>query len=298
MQRRILVTGGTGQLGTALLPRLAPLGVVLAPGRSELDLAADDVARRVADLKPTHVVHAGAATDVERCEREPAWAYAVNAEGTRRVAEACRVVGAWLLYVSTDYVFDGTKGQPYLEDDRPSPLNAYGRSKLAGETSLRALAPHWAIVRTAWLYGDIGRNFVATILGRLRAGTSLAVVTDQVGSPTYAVDLAEGILRLVACQASGIFHLTNSGACSWFDFARAIARGVGADPTRVAPITSADLGLHARRPAYSVLSNTAWIRLGQPPLRRWDAALRARLAQEVVPPPQVSGTLSVPLELR
>jgi len=281
MERRVLITGGTGQLGAALIPYLRPLGVVMAPGRQELDLTADDATARMVTFNPTHVIHAGAATDVERCEREPAWAHAVNAEGTRRVAEVCRVLGAWLLYVSTDYVFDGTKGAPYLEEDPPSPLNVYGRSKLAGERYLQALAPRGAIVRTAWLYGDSGRNFVATILGRLRSGAPLAVVTDQVGSPTYAIDLAEGIAQLMSREAVGTFHLTNSGACSWFELARAIVREAGADPSSVAPITSAELALRARRPAYSVLANAAWAGLGLPPLRPWDAALHARVAREV-----------------
>jgi dTDP-4-dehydrorhamnose reductase len=280
MARRILVTGGSGQLGAELLPRLATLGTVLAPGRQALDLAHDDAIARLVDLRPTHVVHAAAATDVERCEAEPAWAQAVNAEGTRRVAEACRRANAWLLYVSTDYVFDGAKGRPYVEDDPPAPLNAYGRSKLAGEQVVQTLMRRWAIVRTAWVYGHVGRNFVATILRRLQSDEALQVVTDQVGSPTYAADLAEGIAHLVAQEASGTFHLTNGGACSWFEFARAIAHEVGADPGRVQPISSAQLRLRARRPAYSVLANRAWEAFGGAPLRPWRDALRARLARD------------------
>jgi dTDP-4-dehydrorhamnose reductase len=280
MGRRIIVTGGMGQLGTELIPRLAKLGTVLAPGRQELDLASEDSVARLSALRPTYVVHAAAATNVERCEREPTWAHAVNAEGTRRVAEACRAIGASLVYISTDYVFDGAKGAPYLEGDPPRPLNAYGRSKLAGEAYVEAWAPRWAIVRTSWLYGRVGQNFVASILRQLQGDRPLTVVTDQVGSPTYAGDLAEGIAHLVACEATGIFHLTNSGACSWFEFARAIARAAGADPTRVVGITSAELGLRARRPAYSVLANAAWASLGFPTLRPWPAALHDRLAQE------------------
>jgi dTDP-4-dehydrorhamnose reductase len=214
MGARLLVTGRTGQLGTELIPRLAKLGTVLAPGRQEVDLASEDAAARISALKPSHIVHAAAATDVERCERDPAWAHAVNAEGTRRVAEACRAIGASLVYLSTDYVFDGTKGSPYLEGDPPKPLNAYGRSKLAGEAYVQAYAPRWAIVRTAWLYGQVGRNFVASILRQLQGDGPLTVVSDQVGSPTHAADLAEGIAQLVACEATGIVHLTNSGACS------------------------------------------------------------------------------------
>jgi dTDP-4-dehydrorhamnose reductase len=282
MERRILVTGASGQLGTELLPRIATLGVTIAPGHQELDLTSDNAVSQIVALRPTHVLHAAAATDVERCEVEPAWGQLVNAEGTRRVAEACRDVGAWLLYVSTDYVFDGSKRSPYVESDPPTPLNAYGRSKLAGEEHVRVLAPRWVIVRTAWLYGHVGHNFVVAILRKLQAGELLKVVTDQVGSPTYAADLAEGIAQLVAHGAEGIFHLTNSGVCSWFEFAQTIAREVGADPARVHPITSAELNLRASRPSYSVLANAVWITLGLRPLRPWQAALQTRLVHDGV----------------
>ena len=277
MARRILITGGSGQLGTELIPRLSRVGTVMGPGRQELDLTSDEAVDRIIALQPTHVVHVAAATDVERCEREPAWAYALNADGTRRVAAGCKAVGAWLLYVSTDYVFDGAKRCPYVEADPPAPLNIYGQSKHSGEAHVQATVSRWAIVRTAWLYGYVGRNFVATILQRLRAGAPLAVVSDQIGSPTYAADLAEGIIRLVEREFTGIVHLTNSGSCSWFAFAQAIARGIGADPKCIAPITADELGMQARRPAYSVLANAAWNALGLPPLRPWDSALSDRL---------------------
>ena len=292
MARRILVTGGSGQLGTELLPRLSRLGTVMGPGRQALELTSEAAMAQIIALQPTHVVHAAAAADVERCEREPSWAQAVNAEGTRRIAEACQRLDAWLLYVSTDYVFDGTKSTPYVETDVPAPLNVYGRSKLGGEMQVQATAPRWAIVRTAWLYGHVGRNFVGTILQRLQAGERLTVVTDQIGSPTYAADLADGITHLVAREAVGIFHLTNSGSCSWFTFAQAIAHAVGADPARITPITSEMLGTRARRPAYSVLANAAWSALGLPLLRPWEMALRDRLARAEPSPPAayVSGT--------
>jgi dTDP-4-dehydrorhamnose reductase len=278
MARRILVTGGSGQLGSELIPRLAKLGTVIGPGRQELDLTSDAAVERIIACRPTHVVHAAAATDVERCELEPAWAQAVNTDGTRRVAEACKALGAWLLYVSTDYVFDGSKSTPYAEADPPAPLNVYGRSKLAGEAQVQAMGTPWAIVRTAWVYGHVGRSFVTTILQRLHAGAPLSVVTDQVGSPTYAPDLADAIMQLVERDSTGILHLTNSGSCSWFALAQAIAREVGVNPARIAPITAEKLGLQARRPANSVLANTAWKALGLPPLRPWDTALRARVA--------------------
>jgi dTDP-4-dehydrorhamnose reductase len=286
MVRCILVTEGSAQLGTELLPRLAGLGRVIGPGRQALDLTSDEAIQQIIPLQPTRVVHAAAATDVERCEREPGWARAVNVEGTRRVAQACQAVGAWLLYVSTDYVFDGTKTSPYVETDPPGPLSVYGQSKRDSEVQVQAIFPRWAIVRTAWVYGRVGHNFVKTILKRLQTGDELTVVTDQIASPTYAADLAEGMTQLVAREAIGIFHLTNSGSCSWFALAQAIAAEVGADPARVRPITSAELALRARRPAYSVLGSTAWGALGLPPLRPWENALRARLA--------VPGALSYP----
>jgi dTDP-4-dehydrorhamnose reductase len=277
MARRLVVTGGSGQLGRELVPRLAKLGTVLAPGRPELDIASEAAIARLLALRPTHVIHAAAATDVERCEVEPSWAHAVNVDGTRRVVEACRLAGAWLLYVSTDYVFDGRKAAPYVETDAPAPLNAYGRSKLAGERLVQALAPRWAIVRTAWLYGHGGRNFVATVWRKLEAGGVLHVVTDQVGSPTYAVDLAEAIAQLVAHDVTGIVHLTNSGSCSRFELAQAIARQANVDAARIQPTTSDALGLRARRPAYAVLANAAWQALGFAALRPWHEALLARL---------------------
>jgi dTDP-4-dehydrorhamnose reductase len=276
--RRILVTGGGGQLGIELLPRLAELGMVIAPVRKTLDVTSDEAIGQIIALQPTHVVHTAAATDVERCEREPAWAQSVNVEGTRHVAQACQALGAWLLYVSTDYVFDGTKRAPYVETDPPTPLNVYGQSKRDGEVQVQTIVPRWAIVRTAWVYGHSGRNFVDTILKRLEAGDHLTVVTDQIGSPTYAADLAEGITHLVGHEATGTLHLTNSGSCSWFALARAIAAEVGADPARIQPITSAELALPAPRPAYSVLAHAAWCALGLPPMRPWETALRARLA--------------------
>ena len=276
---RIVVTGADGQLGVELVRALAPQGEVLGTTIDDLDLREASCAERVAALRPDWVVHAAAATDVDGCERDAAGAFAVNGEGTRRIAEGCRRANAGLVYVSTDYVFDGEKDRPYLEADDPGPLNVYGRSKLAGEEATRALAPRWAIVRTAWLYGVHGKNFVKTILDRARAGQPLRVVDDQVGSPTYAADLAEGIALLLAGGHTGVFHLTNSGACSWFAFAREIVRLAGFDPGIVTPMTSAELDRPARRPARSILASAAWKAAGLPPLRPWPEALAAMLAR-------------------
>ncbi|MEK7205627.1 MAG: dTDP-4-dehydrorhamnose reductase [candidate division NC10 bacterium] len=246
---RILVTGADGQLGTELVRALAPHGDLIPVTQADLDVTDRRCAEFVAALQPEWVVHTAAATDVDGCEREPERAMAVNAEGTRRVAEGCQRAGAGLVYLSTDYVFDGRKGAPYAESDPPAPLNAYGRSKLEGEQATRRVASRWTIVRTAWLYGVHGRNFVKTILGKAAAGEPLRVVDDQVGSPTHAGDVAEAVARLLSQGRTGMYHVTNTGTCSWYEFAREILRLTGYDSTAVAPISSAELNRPARRPA-------------------------------------------------
>jgi dTDP-4-dehydrorhamnose reductase len=275
---RILVTGADGQLGVELVRALAAHGELIPSTLADLDITHPRSADKVAALRPEWVVHAAAATDVDGCEREPEHAMAVNAEGTRRVAEGCRRAGAGLVYLSTDYVFDGGKGSPYAEWDHPAPLNVYGRSKLEGEQATRNVAPHWTIVRTAWLYGIHGRNFVKTILAQIAAKEPLRVVKDQVGSPTYAGDLAEAIALLLSRGRRGVYHVTNGGSCSWYEFAQEILRLAGHDSSTVTPITSAELDRPARRPAYSVLENAAWNAAGFPPLRPWREALAAMLS--------------------
>lgn len=275
---RIVITGADGQLGMELVRALAPHGELIPSTLADLDVTNSGCADQVAALQPEWVVHTAAATDVDGCEREPEQAMTVNAEGTRRVAEGCRRAGAGLVYLSTDYVFDGSKGSPYDEWDHPAPLNVYGRSKLEGEQATRNVAPHWIIVRTAWLYGIHGRNFVKTILGKVAAGEPLRVVKDQVGSPTYAGDVADAVALLLSQGRTGIFHVTNTGACSWYEFAREILRLAGCDSITVTPITSAELNRPARRPAYSALENGAWNAAGFPPLRPWREALAAMLS--------------------
>jgi dTDP-4-dehydrorhamnose reductase len=202
----------------------------------------------------------------------------VNGDGTRRLAEGCRRIGAGLVYLSTDYVFDGRKEAPYVEEDTPAPLNAYGRSKLAGENAVREVAPRWAIVRTAWLYGTHGKNFVKTICQKAAGGGPLQVVDDQVGSPTFAADLADAMARLLSGGLTGIYHVTNSGSCSWYEFAREILRLAGFTSVSVRRISSEALDRPARRPGHSTLANAAWQAAGLPPLRPWPEALAAMLA--------------------
>lgn len=275
---RILVTGAEGQLGVELVRALSVHGEVIGVDIAELDVTHPQCADRIAALAPGWVVHAAGATDVDGCEREPDVAMAVNAEGTRRVAEGCRRAGAGLVYFSTDYVFDGRKGAPYTEGDPLAPLNAYGRSKLEGERAVRSLASRWLIIRTAWLYGTHGKNFVKTILKKVEAGEPLRVVDDQVGSPTYAADLAGAVALLLSRGLTGVFHVTNSGSCSWYEFTLEILRLTVADVNSVKRITSEELKRPARRPAYSVLENAAWRAAGLPSLRPWSEALADMLA--------------------
>jgi dTDP-4-dehydrorhamnose reductase len=276
---RILVTGAKGQLGVELVDRLGRSHDVVGLDLPDCDITKPEVAHVIADMQTAWVVHAAAWTDVDGCERDPDRAQLVNGEATRRVAEACRAADAGLVYLSTDYVFDGRKGGPYVDTDPPTPLSAYARSKVAGEDAARALAPRWAIVRTAWMFGVYGRNFVKTILERAAAGEPLRVVDDQVGSPTYARDLAEAIGQLLSRGLTGIYHVTNAGSCSWYAFARAILEDAGLANIPVSPMTTAELGRPAPRPAYSVLANDAWAAAGLPPLRPWREALAAMLAE-------------------
>ena len=276
---RVLVTGAKGQLGVELLDVLGRDHDVVGLDLPELDITTPEATRVIAEARPAWVVHAAAWTDVDGCERDPERAVLVNGEGTLRVAEACRAVGAGLVYLSTDYVFDGRKGAPYLETDPVSPLSAYARSKVAGEEAVRAVAPRWAIVRTAWLFGVSGKNFVKTIVEKAGAGGPLRVVDDQVGSPTYARDLAEAIAQLVSRGLTGTYHLTNAGSCSWYAFTRAIVEEAGMAHVAVTPMTTAELGRPAPRPAISVLANHAWVAAGLCPLRPWREALSAMLTE-------------------
>ena len=270
---KVLITGAGGMLGQALVRVLS--GHDLVPlTREALDVTdGQAVERAIRTAAPKVVVHAAAWTHVDACEADPDRAFRVNAHSTRHVALACRARGAACCYISTDYVFDGTKPDPYLEEDAPNPLSVYGASKLAGEREIQAHLDRFWIVRTSWLYGPGGRHFVGAILARAKAGESLRVVSDQVGAPTLTVDLAEALATLIRTQAYGTYHLTNGGACSWYDFALRILQLSGLGTTPVKTVSSAELHRPARRPANSRLKNARWEALGQRPLRSWEAAL-------------------------
>ena len=256
---RILVTGAAGQLGSELMALLEPIEhhQVVGPTRTQFDLAdRDQVLGTINDTYPDLILHGAAMTAVDACESNLDQAYLINSLGTRHVAEGARRVGAHVVYVSTDYVFDGAKQTPYLEWDATNPQSVYGRSKLGGEAEIE---PGWTIVRTSWVCGFHGANMVKTLL-RLADGTGpLRFVADQVGHPSFADDLASMVLRLGIERRPGIFHVTNQGAVSWYEFVREILSAVGGDVGRVEPITTAELDppRPAPRPANSVLDNAA-----------------------------------------
>jgi dTDP-4-dehydrorhamnose reductase len=287
-----LVTGLGGQLASDFVDVARPLGqTVFCRGltRAELDVTdpfavKDTVAewcRVVRSDSPDHrvvVVNAAAYTAVDAAEEDEETAYAVNATAPALLAQACAANGARLVHVSTDYVFPGDRvgGPPYEVDDEPGPKGAYGRTKLAGELAVRELLPDasW-VVRTAWVYGATGKNFVKT-MARLEAQReTLSVVADQHGSPTWSRDLARGLWALAREDApSGTYHCTGSGSTTWHGFAQAVFEELGADPGRVQPISSADYPVPAPRPPYSVLSPQAWESAGLPRMPEWRDALR------------------------
>jgi dTDP-4-dehydrorhamnose reductase len=281
---KIAVLGAAGQLGRDLCCRLP--GEVTPVTRADADLACPGAVGRVLHaLRPAVVVNCAAYNLVDRAESEPASAFAVNTWAVRELAIACRDLDALLVHFSTDHVFglDGSRRVPWREDDAPGPVSMYGLSKLSGEYVVRGTCPRHLVVRTCGLYGRRGSggkggNFVLTMLRLAEQGRPLRIVADQVCTPTATADLADIVVHLLERGATGLFHATNSGSCSWYEFARAIfaAAGVRAEVT---PITSAEYGAAARRPVYSVLDSGALRSLGAPPLRPWQEALE-RFLQE------------------
>jgi dTDP-4-dehydrorhamnose reductase len=276
---KILLTGPTGQVGWELAPQLARLGAVIAPDRQALDLADLDAIRaRVRDLRPDVIVNAAAYTAVDRAESEPDLAFAINATAPGVLAEEAKRLGSLLVDYSTDYVFDGTKAAPYTEHDAPNPLSVYGRSKLEGERAIQASGCRHLILRTSWVYASRGHNFLLTMLRLGAERPELRVVDDQRGAPTWARDIADATVKLLAAPPTGLFHLTAAGETTWHGFATEIFRRAALTPV-VKPIHAAAYPTAARRPANSVL-DTAKLRHGTgiaiPP---WADRLAACLAE-------------------
>jgi dTDP-4-dehydrorhamnose reductase len=273
---KLLVTGAGGMLGQEVVgaARRAGHGVV-ALAREDLDVMdAEAVEKRMVAERPDAVINCAAYTNVDGAEEERATAFARNGEAPGTVAAAAGEVGASVLHISSDYVFDGRKGAPYVESDRPAPASAYGESKLAGEGPTAAANPRHFVVRSAWLFGPGGRNFVDTMLRLAANRDEVRVVDDQVGSPTSCADLAEALLALVATDAYGIHHVAGAGACSWAELASETFRRAGVD-CRVVPISTEEMGRPARRPPYSALRTE---RPETPRLRPWQEGLAGYLA--------------------
>ena len=277
---RILVTGASGQLGAELC-RILSEDTIVQKDLPDFDLSRSDIEAQILASRPDLIIHAGAYTDVDGAEREPARAMAVNAGGTEQVARAAAKLGAKLIYVSTDYVFDGSQRTPYREEDAPRPLNQYGLSKWRGEQAVAASGAKALIVRTAWLYGRSGKNFVKSIMRAAQDQPVLKVVDDQRGCPTHAEDLAAALATLIRQDVTGLLHVTNRGDCTWHEFAEAIVREMGAS-VPVLPITTQQAGRLAARPAYSVLSSDRLASFGVV-LPHWKDALKRFMSGHRVP---------------
>jgi dTDP-4-dehydrorhamnose reductase len=276
----IVITGANGMLGHALTDALHArhLKPILLP-RAQCDLANPDDVQKIFDHRPTLLLNCAAHTKVDLCEQEPELANRINGAAVGEMAALAKMHGTTLVHISTDFVFNGRGTKPYKIDEPLAPLSAYGKSKLLGETQLQKNAPnHWLIVRTAWVYGRHGANFPRTMVTVARAGKPLSVVSDQIGAPTYTVDLAAAILSLLDQKAHGIFHVTNSGQTNWCDFARASLAEFGIDHP-VSAITSADWEKQkptaAARPRYSVLDLSDLHRATARSMRPWKEALAA-----------------------
>ena len=279
---RVLVTGANGQLGHDVMASWGAAGdELLGTDLGELDITRRD---HVHDLlvawRPDVVVNCAAWTAVDACEADPEQANSANGFAVRWVAEACDSIGARLVHISTDYVFDGTKSSPYVETDTPNPQSVYGSSKLMGEREALEIGDAATVVRTSWVCGAVGSNMVRTVQKLVADGKPMAFVNDQVGHPTFTADLAPALRRLVTERVSGLVHVTNQGAVSWYEFVREVVRLLGADPDRVRPITTAELDppRPAKRPANSVLDNAVWRSLGWPMTRDFREPLREMLA--------------------
>jgi len=262
-------------LGSDLLLQLGRKHEVTGLDMDEIDISAQEQCRKaIAENTPDVVINAAAYTNVDGCEKEKDLCFAVNAGAVKNIAESCRGKNIRLVHFSTDYVFDGNGKEPYIEDSLCHPVNVYGASKLAGERYLQELSNNYILIRTAWLYGKNGKNFVRTILEAARTKNKLEVVDDQIGSPTYTKDIAAAVDLLIERNITGIFHITNRGSCSWFQFAEKILQEAGIAGVKVLPIKSDQLTRPAKRPHYSVLSMQKFIQTTGKIMQPWQLALQ------------------------
>lgn len=263
----VCLLGGTGQLGHELQKELRDENIYIF-GRKDFDITNIDKSYEVLkDVRPNVIIHAAAVTDVDLCEDRRDLAYKVNGKGTENIAEISNRLNARLIYISTDYVFDGEKGDSYNEEDMQNPINVYGKSKYCGELEVIKHLEKYNIVRTAWLYGHKGKNFIKSILNLANNNSLLTVVNDQKGCPTYGLDLSRAIKELLKSDEYGILHFVNDGCCTWYEFAEEICRIKNIE-AKIIPISSTDIQLKAKRPKNSSLNNNSSIKL-----RHWRDAL-------------------------
>jgi len=271
---KIVVVGARGMLGTDLMQVLASR-VVTGFDLPELDITDAERSRELLrDVHPDVIIDAAAMTHVDYCETHAEEAFRVNGQGTGNLAAAAHALGARLVYYSTDYVFDGTGAGAYLERDAPNPQSVYGKSKLRGEEFVRSACPDHLILRTSWLFGRHGTNFIRTIVNAAREGRDMRVVNDQRGSPTYTRDLAARTLTLLEKNGRGTYHVTNSGSCTWYELARQAVAWAGIAGVRIEPVKTQEYPRPAPRPACSILANARMLQEGYPPMRPWEEAAR------------------------
>ncbi len=289
---RILVTGSSGMLWQALCAKLADRHEVIGIDIKEvagcklqvadffqLDITDRNlIIQKIEEVAPDIIIHCAAYTDVDGCELNPEKAQELNVAATATIAEGCKLTSSYMIYISTDFVFDGKKKSPYTEKDKPNPINVYGKTKLEGENAVKDALDKYLIIRTSWLFGKGGKNFVDIILSRAKKEKELKVVNDQVGCPTYAIDLAEAMSSVIGSQLSVIrgrlLNITNPGSCSWYEFAREIIDLAGIKDVKIFPISSEELGRPAKRPKMSVLDNTQFRQISGRYLPPWRDALR------------------------
>jgi len=277
---RILVTGARGMLGTEVVKTLEMCGhevwgTDISSKEDKIDITRQDQVRyALSSFKPSWVVNCAAYTNVDLAEDHEDQALALNGKGPDLLAHACRKLSVRLMHISTDYVFDGTKGKPYTEDDSPNPINVYGASKLAGENAIRHAMDDYIIVRTQWLIGHKGRNFVSTILSAAQINERLRVVNDQWGSPTFATDVARAITQLLEADARGVYHVCNRGKATWYDLASKAIEIVGLS-TQVMPVSTDEFPRPARRPPYAVLSTKKFTEKTGKVMPLWQTSLES-----------------------
>lgn len=281
---KILIVGSQGMLGTDLFSEFRSAGEVKGADLAELDIAQFGQCRRIiSGFRPEIVINAAGFTRVDDCESHEQIAFAVNAEGPGNLAKAAAETGALLVHYGTDYIFDGLKKGAYLEEDAPNPQSVYGKSKLLGEERIRQNCPEHLILRTSWLFGRNGVNFIKTIVTAALKGNSLRVVNDQSGSPSYSKDVAAHTRRMIQAGCRGLYHLTNGGSCTWYELACKAVEWAGIQGVEIAPVSTREFPRPAARPVNSVLANAHLERDGLPRMRPWQAAARDYVEQCLKP---------------